>query len=174
MTKRSLSRRHWMLGLGGWCSGAALLFANPKPSDLATFTLEETTADIRTRFGAPAASAVSGSELVTWVYHLDGDHHDPSHSLSFRKSDGRLVSVTRNFPAPVDLNNEFGAKAAMRVYYFPNREQRQWSAGVWTLEGGKLAIAMGIGKPGDATTQGLLIRRPAVRLLLPWLDKQLG
>ena len=41
------------------------------------------------------------------------------------------------------------------------------------LPGEVLLIAMGTEKPGEGTTQLILIRRPALRIFMPWLAEQL-
>jgi len=38
----------------------------------------------------------------------------------------------------------------------------------------RLVIAMGVAKPGETTTQVLIIRRSVLGLFLPWLGEQLA
>jgi hypothetical protein len=42
------------------------------------------------------------------------------------------------------------------------------------MPGDRLAIAMGVSKPSDLSTQLLMIRRSAVKTFLPWLAGQLA
>lgn len=159
---------------GAWLIAAPSLFSQNTPlaaSELLRYSLEETTQQIHRGLGAPAQIADAGPDLVNWFYKTDVyDQHEHSHQLLFRKSDGKLLSVTRNFHFPVNVDALFPEGSATRTYAF----NAEWGVRVReTLGGQRLIIAMGVAKPGDTTTQIAVMRREVVKVFLPWLAKQL-
>lgn len=159
---------------GAWLIAAPSIFSQNTPlaaSELLRYSLEETTQQIHRGLGAPVQIADAGPEMVNWFYKTDVyDQHEHSHQLLFRKSDGKLLSVTRNFHFPVNVDALFPEGSATRTYKF----NAEWSVRVReTLSGQRLIIAMGVDKPGDTTTQIAVMRREVVPLFLPWLARQL-
>ena len=117
----------------------------------------------------PAQIADSDARYLNWHYQTDvADMHDFSHLLQFRKSDNRLVAVTRNFDIPVSVDALFpAAKTSVRIW--PGDPLKKWGVRVRVLGEDRLAIAVGTTKPGELTTQVLIVRRSALRQFFPWL-----
>jgi hypothetical protein len=99
------------------------------------------------------------------------DLHEHSHLLLFAKSDGKLLAVTRNFHVPVVVDALF-PESKSRTHFWPSDTDRQWSVRLRRLGEDRLAIAMGAEKPGDKSTQVVILRRSVLTVLLPWLDRQ--
>lgn len=162
------------LTLGAWLCAAPLLFAQSGTSgaDILTFALDETPEQVTRLLGKPVQVADAGPAYFSWSYQKDvSDLHEHSHLLMFRKSDNRLVSVTRNFHAPTSVDALF-PKNSSKTYSWPNEKEPQWQVRVWHLSGQRIGIAMGVAQSGDTTTQVLLIRRSALPAFLPWLAEQ--
>ena len=88
----------------------------------------------------------------------------------FRKADGKLISVTRQFE-PERMVDEFFPAAETNVFLFPGNPA--FGARVRRLSGGRLLIAMGSTKPGQPTGQLLLIREAEINRFHPWIASQL-
>lgn len=164
-----------MILLGAWLMATpALRSETPLAvAELLRYTLEETTAQLARRLGPPVQIADADPQFVTWFYQTDvQDMHDHSHLLLFRKSDGKLVGVTRNFHVAANVDALFPATKT-KTYYWPSESDRQWSLRVRLLGDDRLAIAMGVKAPGETTGQVLIVRRSALRQFLPWLDGQM-
>ena len=124
--------------------------------------------------GAPAQVGEAGPANFSWYLQIDNaDTHDHSHILLFRKEDRKLVSITRNFDEPLNVDAMFPANAS-RTYYFKSPNQPAWPTRVRELAGDRILIAMGVAKPGERTHQLMLIRRSALPQYLPWLAGQLA
>lgn len=156
----------------------ALLSAAPsdpraEPAYLLEFTLEESPAEIVARMGPPAQAADSDVNYRVWQYQIEvADNHDFSHTFCFRKSDGKLVSVTRSFGEERNVDALFPA-STRRIYHWPTAEKPQYSVLVRQVPGNRVLIAMGVSRPGQPAGQLLLIRRDAMQFFLPWLVPQL-
>jgi len=162
--------------VGGWLLAAPWLVAQTPlvAAELLRYSLEETPTQLTRWLGPPVQIADSDPHVITWYYQTDiQDPHDHSHLLVFRKTDGRLISVTRNFHLPVNVDALFPAGKS-QTHYWPSENDRQWSVRVRKMGEDRLAIATGAKGPGDLTTQVVIIRRSALKTFLPWLDKQLG
>jgi hypothetical protein len=168
--------------LGAWLIAAPAFFAQQTEpsrtplaaSELLRYTLEETVAQLSRVLGPPAQISDNGAGFITWYYQTDVlDQHDFSHLLMFRKSDGKLVSVTRNFHLPVPVDGLFPEKAT-RTYYWPSESDRKWSVRVREMTEDRVAIAMGAAKPGDQTTQVVILRRSALKTFMPWLANHIA
>ncbi|BDC47779.1 hypothetical protein F183_A00950 [Bryobacterales bacterium F-183] len=160
---------------GAWLIAAPSLFSQTTPlaaSELLRYSLDESMQQIHRALGAPAQVADAGPDLVNWFYKTDVyDQHEHSHQLLFRKSDGKLLSVTRNFHFPVNVDALFPEGSATRTYQF----NAEWGVRVReTRSGQRLIIAMGATKAGATTTQIALMRPEAVRIFLPWLARQMS
>ncbi len=173
------SRTSLVVLLGALLGGAPLFSQtfSPDPQvihgELVWFRLTETQADIRDRLGAPHFMAEFGADLVSWQYQIgEIDNHDHSHILVFRKSTGKLVSVTRAYEPEQLLDNLFPAGAS-EVHYYPNAAKPQYSVTLRHLSDDRLLMAMGVSRPGQPVGQLVLIHRSAVRAFYPWLDDQL-
>src|SRR5262249_25282 len=74
------------------CSDPLASSAGPK-----WFQLAESESDVRKCLGQPTMVADFG-RYRSWQYQIgEVEHDDFSHALIFRKSDGKLVSVTRSY-----------------------------------------------------------------------------
>ena len=160
-----------------WLLATPLFFSSAltaeEERELVRFTLEEDTAKVAGMLGAPAQVSEAGPHHFSWHLQLNvADNHDDSHVLLFRKEDKKLVSVTRNYDEPKNVDQMF-PPAESRTYYWQNGTQPSWPVRVRTLGGGRVLIAMGVAGPGQRTHQVLLIRRSAVAGYLPWLQEQL-
>lgn len=158
--------------------GALLLAAPPsadpilKDGRLHWFELTESQSEVAARIGRPAAIAPSGTYFISWQYHLSNiDHHDASHIFVFRRSDGRLLSVTRIYDPerPVD---PFFPASETSVYHQTSGNTR-YPVRVRQLSGGRYLLALGVSRPGDPTSQLVLMHRDALRAFYPWLAAQI-
>ena len=139
---------------------------------LLTFTLDESREAVARKMGPPPVVADYGPGYQTWQYRIDvEDHHDFSHLFCFRRSDGRLVSITRNgHDAIVD---DLFPPAQTAVHHWPDSAKPQYSVLLRRLPGDRLLLAMGARQAGEPVAQLMLIHRSAVKAFLPWLDSQL-
>ena len=162
--------------------GASLLAApwafsqSPVPAaeEILKFSLEETREQIVSVLGQPAQIADASPDYFTWYYQIGvSDNHEHSHLLLFSKKDAELISVTRNFEQAAKLDGAFPEKET-QTYFWPSAAERTWSVRVREMPGDRLAIAMGVSKPSDLSTQLLMIRRSAVKTFLQWLAEQLA
>lgn len=163
--------RSLILSLGAWLFAAPHLFPQTPlaAGEILRYSLEETPEQLTRWLGRPAQIADSDPQHVTWHYQTDvADMHDFSHLLQFRKSDGRLVAVTRNFHIPVNVDALFPA-AKTSAHVWPGDPLKKWGVRVRVLGEDRLAIAVGTTKPGELTTQVLIVRRSMLRQFFPWL-----
>lgn len=141
--------------------------------ELLRFTLDENTTQVAGILGAPAQVGEAGPHHFSWYLQLNVmDNHDYSHILLFRSEDKKLVSVTRDYGEPENVDRMFPVGES-RTYYWQNGTQPQWPVRVRMLSGNRVLIAMGVAEPGQRTNQVLLIRRSAMAGYLPWLQEQL-
>lgn len=161
--------------MGAWLLAMPLLHGQTPlaAAELLRFTLEETAAQLTRRLGPPAQVADGDPRFVTWHYQTDvQDLHEFSHLLLFRKSDGKLAGVTRNFHVAVNVDALF-PEGKTRTYYWPSERDPQWSVRVRVLGEDRLAVATGVKGPGEKTGQVLIVRRTELRRFLPWLEEQM-
>lgn len=132
------------------------------------FSVDATMPVIAKRLGPPART--SGSELyATWEYFIGETDHDPSHTILFRRSDQKIVSVTRAFEHGQNVDAWF-PEGSTKVVHWPDAERPQLSARVRILPGAAVLIAIGSSKPGERTNQLVLVRREAVSIFFQWLE----
>ena len=156
--------------LAGLLAGQTLL----PVGELMRYTLDESSEQLTRGMGAPVQIGDASPGYLTWYYKTDVlDQHDFSHLLMFRREDGKLVSVTRNFHLAVNVDALLPVKST-QTYYWPSETDRQWPVRVRRMGNDRLVIAMGVAKPGEATTQVLIIRRSVLGLFLPWLEQQMA
>jgi len=138
-------------------------------AELLDFTLEETPKEVAARLGAPAHSGAFGPGYFSWFYQIGTqDLHDFSHTLCFRASDRKLVSITRDFAPEISVDHLF-PPAETRVHYWPDRQHGKFRARVRILSGGRVLLAMG-SEAGQTCGQVILIRSGALRIFFPWID----
>jgi hypothetical protein len=147
----------------------AVILADPelRQGSLLWFTLTETMPAVARALGAPKQVADFGNGLQSWQYHLGaGDGHEPSHYLVFRRSDGRLLSVTRNFD-PERKFDELFPLAQTTTRYLPGNAS--YGARVRRLSGGRVLLAMGSTKKGQPIGQLVLLREEDLAAQYPWV-----
>lgn len=141
-------------------------------SYLLKFTLQEDPAEVRAKLGAPAQVADFGPRYFSWLYQIGiADHHDFSHTLCFSREDGKLISVTRTVEE--EIVEDLLPAAETTVHQWPSADKPQYGLRLRRLPGDRLLLAMGSTKPGQTTSQLILIRRSAIPFFFPWLASQL-
>jgi hypothetical protein len=142
----------------------------PKPgSDLPGFTLTETPADVASILGPPSGVDDSLPNYVSWFYKQGAaDEHDYGYIFCYRRSDNKLVSVTRNFEPEVAVDHLF-PEDSFEVRHWPSSGKPQFSARVRTLSGNRLLIALGSAETGRPCGQLILIDPEVVRFFFPWI-----
>jgi len=157
---------------------AAPLFSQSLPAaadpetggrDFRWFELTETKAQVSALLGHPALAAPLNAEFEAWQFQLgDTADEDFSHYLVFRKADGRLVSVARNYDPERNVDLFFPASESS-VFTIDGEGSRPFSVRVRRLSGGRILMAMGIARPGQNTGQIVLIHESALRVFYPAL-----
>ena len=138
-------------------------------ADLLGFDFNETSADIISRLGPPDGVDDSLPNYRSWFFKRGAqDEHDFGYILCFRRSDNRLVSVTRNFEPEMVVDHLF-PKGSFTVRHWPSDERPQFGVRVRVLPGERLLFAMGCDKEGMPCGQLILIRREAAPIFFPWL-----
>jgi len=163
--------------------GALFILALPlfsqapnKVQALLRFTLDESPEQILKLLGSPTHIDDSLKGYQSWQYEPPpeedtDDNNAPAWFVCVRASDRRVVSVTRNFDKPQDVDALFPA-AETEAHHWPSKETAQFSVRLRRLSGETLLLAMGASKPGDRISQLILIRRSALKTFMPWLDGQ--
>jgi hypothetical protein len=165
--------------LGALLAAAPLFSQIRRPVDpevregvLQWFQLNESSESVSRVMGTPAMMAPFG-DFVSWQYQIGiEDTHEYSHQLVFRKSDGALISVTRNYEHERTVDEWF-PEGVTSTYHYPDATHPQYSVRVRRLPGGRVLMAMGVARPGEATGQVVLIRESELQFFHPWLLKQL-
>ena len=166
--------------------GVALLAALPAfsqadpikpPQAMLRWTLREKPEQILRILGKPDRVDDSVQAYQSWQYEsADNEDRDdnspPSYILCVQTAGQQLLSLTRNFVSPQAVDDLFPL-ADTRTYHWPSKEAPQFSLRLRPLSPETLLLAMGTVKPGDRTTQLILIRRSALKFFMPWLDQQL-
>lgn len=157
--------------------GALLLWAAPLFSqmpELSGLQLNEAPGEVRKALGFPALVADLNPEFVSWQYQIGvADHDEFSHALVFRKSLNNLVSISRSFDIPINVEPMFPA-GETTYHRYPKAGDAQLTVRLRRLTGDRLLMAMGSAKPGDPTTQLILIHRSVLSIFYPWLAAELG
>lgn len=147
--------------------------ADPQVTDgeLQWFSLEETPEEIAQALGAPRLTAPF-ADFVSWQYQIGvEDHHEFSHQLVFR-TDGKLVSITRNYETERIVDEWFPLDAT-EVYSYLDAEKRAFYISVRRLSRGRLLLGIGISAPGQKTGQIVLIKESELRYFYAWLSERL-
>lgn len=151
------------------------LWSDPRVAvgEIRWFELVEHESDVRKALGQPSMVADFGG-YRSWQYRIgeDVEHDDFSHALVFRKSDGVLVSITRAYDPERNVDAFFPA-AETSVHWFKQPAQPDFPVRVRKLSGGRVLIAVGISKPGQKTSQLVLIRISELHQFYPWLEPDL-
>jgi len=137
------------------------------------FELVEREAEVRQHLGQPAMVADFG-EYRSWQYQIGEVEHDEfSHALVFRKSDGVLVSITRNYD-PERSVDAFFPQSETSVHWFRKSGQPDFPMWVRKLPGDRVLIAVGIFRQGQTTGQLVLMRTSELQHFYPWLEEDLS
>ena len=151
---------------------APRIFPQPAPlqiTEILRFTLNESPQQIIRGLGRPVQVNDSDPNFRTWYYQTDTiDNHEHSHVLLFRQGNEQLVSVTRNYHYPVQVDALFPASKST-IHHWPDARHPQLSVQVREYSGDRVLIAMGVAKPGQPTTQLIVMRRSALKTFFPWL-----
>ena len=140
------------------------------PNGLVWFRLDETQGEIARLMGPPLMAAEYGADYVSWQYRLGGvDGHDYSHNLVFRRSTGKLVSVTRAYDPDRILDHLF-PNSATTFHQGPEEASPAFGIRLRRLPGNRVLMAMGVSRAGQPSSQLVLTTRDELRLLYPWLD----
>src|SRR5712671_123713 len=136
------------------------------------FLLDESEAEVRTYLGQPAMVADFGA-YRSWQYQIGGVEHDEfSHALVFRKSDGKLISISRNYDTERNVD-EFFPDGETTTHWFRAAGQPDFAMRVRKLPSGRLLIAVGASKRGQTTSQLVLIRESELPHFYAWLADDL-
>ncbi len=161
---------------------AAPLFSQPKAfvepriqdDQIRWFTLDETPAQILEKLGPVRQVGELGPNYLIWQFQIDvADTHEFSHVICIRKSGNKIVSVARNYEEPENVDALFPPEMS-EVHHWMKDGKPGYSVRVRKLNGDRLLIAVGSAKPGERTSQLLLIHREELKLFMPWLDKSLA
>jgi hypothetical protein len=138
-------------------------------TEILRFSLDESPQQIVRGMGQPVQVNDSDPNFRTWYYQTDTiDNHEHSHVLLFRQAGQQLLSVTRNYHYPVQVEALFPA-ATSAIHHWPDAKSPQLSVQVREYSGDRVLIAMGVSKPGQLTTQLIVMRRSALKIFFPWL-----
>jgi hypothetical protein len=131
------------------------------------FRLTETRDEVGALLGKPAQVAEFGAGFYSWQYQIASGHEDYSHYAVFRKSDGKLISITREYDPQRNVDGLFPeAETKVCVFEGPGPP---YSARVRRLSGGRVLMAMGVSKAGQVTGQLVLIRESELKNFYPWV-----
>ncbi len=150
---------------------------NGKIQKLLRFTLNESPEQVMTLLRRPDRIDDSAAGYQSWQYEFGADEESDDNSppawfVCINTARREVLSVTRNFDKPQDVDSLFPA-AETAVHHWPSKQAAQLSVRLRQLGGEALLVAMGTAKPGERTTQLVLIRRSALKTFMPWLADQL-
>ena len=145
--------------------------------ELLRFTLNEKPEQIVTMLGRPQRIDDSLAGYQSWQYEFSADEESDDNSppawyVCLSTSRRQILSVTRNFGKPQDVDSLFPAPETA-AYHWPSVDSPQFSVRLRHLPGEMLLLAMGTSRPGERTTQLIVIRRSALKTFMPWLAEQL-
>ncbi len=166
--------------------GVALLAALPAfsqadtikaPQAMLRWSLQEKPEQIVRILGKPDHVDDSVKAYQSWQYEsADNEDRDdnspPSYILCVQTAGQQLLSLTRNFVSPQVVDDLFPL-AGTRTFHWPSKTAPQFSLRLRSISPETLLLAMGTSKPGERTTQLILIRRSALKTFMPWLHQQL-
>ena len=150
-----------------FCQPAKWMEPQTVQGELKWFQLGETESEVRARLGQPAMIADFGG-YRSWQYRLDEatDHDDFSHALVFRKSDGKLVSISRTYAEERNLD-AFFPDGSGKVHYYPDAAKPAMTIRLRRLPGGRVLLATGVALSGQIT----LMADSELRIFYPWIEK---
>jgi len=138
------------------------------------FTLAETRSEVAKQLGPPSLAAEFGKDFLSWQYRIGNvDHEEFSHQVVFRRSDGKLVSITRNYEEERNVDALF-PDAETTVHSYPDEKKPEFRLRLRRLSGGRVLMAMGSAQKGKLTGQLVLMRESELPVFYPWLAQQLA
>ena len=158
---------------------AAPLFSQTDPllkdgaPEPAWFQLTEDGEQVSKLLGKPTNVAEFGKDFVSWQFQIGSGHDDFSHVAVFRKSEGKLISITREYEPESNVDGLF-PPSQTTACFFPDAANPKFAVRVRRLSGGRLLMAMGTSKPGQKTGQLLLIRETELGNFYSWIAAQLS
>ncbi len=133
------------------------------------FQLGETRQEVVRQLGPPRLSSVFGADFEGWQFQIgELEEGEFSHHAVFRNSDGKLISMTREYPLPVNVDLLFPASQTA-TFTGP----ADWHVRARSLGEGRFLLAMGVAAPGEKTTKIVLLDESALRAFYPWLMEQI-
>ena len=149
---------------------------NNKIQELLRFSLNEGPEQIVTLLGRPQRVDDSLAGYQSWQYEFSAaeendDNSPPAWFVCLGTARRQVLSVTRNFDKPQDVDGLFPPPQTV-VHYWPSKDAPQFTVRLRQLSGEVLLLAMGTAKPGERTSQLILIRRSALKTFMPWLAEQ--
>lgn len=144
--------------------------APPPGSDLLNLDLNATPPGAGLGLGTPDGVDDSMPNFVSWLFKRGAeDLHNYGYVLCLRRSDRKLVSVTRNLEPEATVDHLF-PEGSFSVHHWPSADRPQFSVRVRALSGNRLLMAMGSGAEGKPCGQLVLIDRGAIPIFFPWID----
>ncbi len=151
---------------------AAPLVSQPAESEMKRLMQVQTRAQILEQLGSPRMTGEFG-EFISMQFQIGVvDQHEFSHIVVIRKSDGSLVSITRNYE-PEQVVDPLFPDDEVTVHYYPDDKVPQFSLRLRRLSGGRVLMAMGSAKRSSPTGQLVIMRESELRHFYPWLKGQL-
>lgn len=139
------------------------------------WSLNETPADVNAALGAPS-QVTDFDGYLSWQHRLPGVDHesDVSSQMVFRRSTGRLISVTRTYESDRDVS-AFFPPAESSLHAFPDAKHATFRALVRRLPGSRILIASGLASgPGQFSAQLVLLREEELTHFFPWIAESLS
>lgn len=138
--------------------------------EMQRFTLSETPAQLRSILGEPKLIVDLNDKFRSFQYQVDShDPHDFSHIVCIRRTDGVIISITRNYEEPREVETLMPARETT-THYYPDAAKPEYSARARSLaRGQRFLLAMGTSKPGDKTSQLVMVRREVLPDFFAWI-----
>ena len=141
-----------------------------QPSGLDGFRLGENKSEVARLLGAPKLISPFGAEFEGWQFQIGETEEGAfSHHAVFRKSDGKLISLARDYPEPIAVDSLFPPAESV-TFSGPGN----WNVRVHPLGPHRYLLAMGVSRSGEKTTQIVLLDDTALRAFYPWLFEKLA
>lgn len=141
--------------------------------ELANLQLNESPTEVRKLLGEPTLVADINTEFRSWQYRIGQEDHDSfSHSLIFSKRTNTLLSISHTYDVPVEVEQLFPASST-KYYHYPETGTPEMVVRVNHISQDRLLLAFGSNRPGEPTTQLVLIHSSILPVFYPWLAKQI-
>lgn len=138
------------------------------------FSLGERESDIVGKLG-PSEHLSTGTGYRTLDYLLGPEERsdeDFDWTFYFERPSGALISVTRNFAKPANV--EYLLKGdGVRSHVYRGTSNAPLQALSRVLPGDRILVAIGLSKPSDPCSQIVLMRRTSLVRFFPWIEADL-